>query len=240
MRERPKTGATRASPDAPPAEGRLTAWPREGPARRDAEAGIQRISRRDEREAFVLVPRGYTGDRPHPLVLTLHGAGGSARGGFGQLLPLADDAGLILLSPASERGTWDLLGGRFGPDVDFIDSLLERAFERYAVDSPRIAVSGFSDGASYALSLGLANGDLFSEIIAFSPGFAAPPTRRGKPRIFVTHGAEDDVLPIRRTSEPLVAALRNQGYEIEYRRFDGGHTVPPRLAREAVDWLTAG
>jgi predicted esterase len=35
-----------------------------------------------------------------------------------------------------------------------------------------LAVSGFSDGASYALSIGPANGDLFTHVMAFSPGFA--------------------------------------------------------------------
>jgi len=33
---------------------------------------------------------------------------------------------------------------------------------------------GFSDGASYALSVGITNGDLFTHVIAFSPGFVAP------------------------------------------------------------------
>jgi phospholipase/carboxylesterase len=34
-----------------------------------------------------------------------------------------------------------------------------------------VALGGFSDGASYALSLDLTNGDLFASLIAFSPGF---------------------------------------------------------------------
>jgi len=51
-----------------------------------------------------------------------------------------------------------------------------------------VAIQGFSDGASYALSLGLTNGDLFTHVIAFSPGFAAPAEQRGRPRIYVSHG----------------------------------------------------
>jgi poly(3-hydroxybutyrate) depolymerase len=47
------------------------------------------------------------------------------------------------------------------------------------VDPQRICVSGFSDGASYALSLGLANGDLFTHVAAFSPGFMRPPCTQG-------------------------------------------------------------
>jgi phospholipase/carboxylesterase len=220
-----------------PAEGRLTARPEQRSSRRPATGGIRRISRSGEREALVLVPRNYTPRRPHGLVLTLHGAHGSARLGFGQLRPLADDARLILLSPKSARSSWDLVRGGFGPDVGFIDRLLERAFVRYAIDPDRVAIAGFSDGASYALSLGLGNGDLFSKIVAFSPGFAHAPARRGKPRLFVTHGAGDDVLPPARTSRPLVAELRRSGYDVEFETFKGGHTVPPPLARKAVAWL---
>jgi hypothetical protein len=57
------------------------------------------------------------------------------------------------------------------------------------VDPTRLAVGGFSDGTSYALSLGLTNGDLFSHVLAFSPGFAVPARRRGRPRLFLSHGA---------------------------------------------------
>lgn len=58
----------------------------------------------------------------------------------------------------------------FGPDVLYLNKALHHVFNRYSIDPSRLAVAGFSDGASYALSLGVANGDLFSHIIAFSPG----------------------------------------------------------------------
>jgi predicted esterase len=66
--------------------------------------------------------------------------------------------------------------GSYGPDVDFINRSLQYVFDRYTVDPARLGIAGFSDGASYALSLGLPNGDLFSHIIAFSPGFMRPPS----------------------------------------------------------------
>ena len=43
-------------------------------------------------------------------------------------------------------------------------------------------------------SLGIANGDLIDRVIARSPGFVAPVTRVGRPRIFVSHGVKDRVL----------------------------------------------
>ncbi len=55
--------------------------------------------------------------------------------------------------------------------------------------------------------------------------------------MFVSHGVGDNVLPIDRCSRRIVPALRRDGYKVEYREFDGGHSVPSEQARAAVDWL---
>ena len=132
-----------------------------------------------------------------------------------------------------------LIGG-YGQDVTAIDRALERTFSSHTVDPARVAIGGFSDGASYALSLGLTNGDLFTHVLAFSPGFAASARRVGSPRIFVSHGTRDAVLPIDRCSRRILPTLRRAGYDVTYREFDGGHAVPPEVAREAADWFAAG
>src|SRR3712207_3011004 len=194
-----------------------------------------------ERGGYLLrVPSSYRAQLPAPLSLLLHGATGHGRDALA-LLPdgLADAAGLILLAPTSHEYTWDLLvGRRYGPDVAALDRALEHAFSRCAVDPERVAVGGYSDGASYALSLGIANGDLFTHVLAFSPGFLAPPGRRGRPRIFVSHGTRDGWLPIDRCSRTIVPQLQRAGYEVRYREFEGGHVVPPEIGREAAVWFT--
>jgi predicted esterase len=119
----------------------------------------------------------------------------------------------------------------------YIDAALRYTFARCAVDSTRLALGGFSDGASYALSLGTANGDLFSHVIAFSPGFIARAEQRGKPRIFISHGREDAVLPITTTRRKIVPQLTGLGYDVTFREFDGPHTVPLPIAREAFEWF---
>jgi phospholipase/carboxylesterase len=146
-------------------------------------------------------------------------------------------AGIALLVPESCRATWDVIAGEYGPDVAFIDAALRTAFEQLPVDPARLAVGGFSDGASYALSLGLANGDLFRWVLAFSPGFAAPPGIAGQPRVYVSHGRHDDVLPVERCSRRLVPRLEAAGYAVRYEEFDGGHVVPDRAARDALALL---
>ncbi|HWC26284.1 MAG TPA: hypothetical protein VG474_06830 [Solirubrobacteraceae bacterium] len=190
------------------------------------------------RDGIVHVPAAAA--RPAPLVVLLHGAGSSAPAGRALLGDLADEHGLIVVAPDSRGPTWDAVRGGFGPDVEFLDAALEHVFTACPVDPARVALGGFSDGASYALSLGIANGDLFTHLIAFSPGFAAPAAEVGQPRVFVTHGVSDPVLPIDRCSRRLVPALRAGGYDVTYHEFDGGHTVPRRLARGAVTWLERG
>src|SRR5690349_14549860 len=97
---------------------------------------------------------------------------------------------------------------------------LERTFDRCSVDPSHLAVGGFSDGASYALSIGITNGDLCAYIIAFSPGFIAPATQRGAPHIFISHGTRDATLPIDACSRIFVPQIERAGYEVPYREFD--------------------
>jgi predicted esterase len=217
-----------------PEEARLLARP--GQPTETTAPGLHRLGLDRDRDALLFVPAGYRADRPAPFVLSLHGAGGDATSGLYPLRDLADEAGLILLSPASRQQTWDLLRGGYGPDVAFIDRALAVAFARCAVDPDRLAISGFSDGASYALSLGITNGDLFPHVMAFSPGFMAPIDQRGAPRIFISHGVQDQVLAIDRTSRRVVPQLEQAGYDVRYEEFAGTHTVPPEIAREALEW----
>lgn len=188
-------------------------------------------------EPLLYVPPGLPADRAAPLVVTLHGAGGDAEAGLALLRVLADERGLLLLAPSSRGATWDAVRSGYGPDADLLDEALGRVFETLPVDAGRVAVGGFSDGASYALGLGLANGDLFRRVVAFSPGFVPRGPRDGRPAVFVSHGDADAVLPVDRTSRRVVPALRAEGYDVTYREFAGPHTVPPEVAREAGDWL---
>jgi len=190
------------------------------------------------RDALLHVPQNLPPGALAPLVVSLHGAGGDAVAGLELLRATAEERGLLVVAPASRGSTWDAVRDRYGVDVDVVDRALAAVFAAVAVAPDRVAVAGFSDGASYALGLGLANGGLFGDVLAFSPGFVPPGApRRGRPRIFVSHGDDDDVLPIGRTSRRIVPALRDDGYDVTYREFAGPHTVPPEIVREALDRL---
>ena len=217
----------------------LSARPMPGGAGGTAtETGLLPLGLGDIRDGMVYVPESYRPGVPAPLSVKLHGAGGRARRGLAPFLARADAAGLLLLGVDARGPTWDLIRGGYGVDVAFLDQALQVVFSRYTVDPGRVSVEGFSDGASYALSLGVANGDLFSKIVAFSPGFLAPGRLQGRPDVFVSHGVHDNVLPIDRCSRRIVPELQVAGYSVDYREFDGGHTVPDDIAAEAEAWVT--
>jgi len=217
--------------------GRFEARPLSGPGSVTAEPGEHRLGLNGARDATLYIPRRAVSNVPMPLLVMLHGAGGSTRS-VSFMFPLAEERGVVILAPESRAGTWDGVRGEFGPDVAFIDRALRETFQRVRLDTARLAIGGFSDGASYALSLGIANGDLFTHVIAFSPGFVTPAPPAGRPPIFVSHGTQDQVLPIDVTSRRIVPQLREAGYLVTFREFDGPHRVPEAIARDALEWLT--
>jgi phospholipase/carboxylesterase len=216
-------------------DARLTARPRSGIAT-SATSGALGLAR--GRDAILHLP-AKTPDGPLPLIVFLHGATQAGAGMLRRVGPIADETSVAVLAPDSRDGTWDAIRGTFGDDVAFLDRALEWVFARVAVDPSRVAVGGFSDGASYAISLALANGDLFPRVAAFSPGFVIPAPTHGRPRFFISHGTSDQILPIDRCSRVIVPRLRSRGYDVTFREFEGRHEMPPDVLREGFTSIAA-
>jgi predicted esterase len=190
-----------------------------------------------ERDAILQLPANAT-QSSLPLLVMLHGATQSAEDMFWYLGTTHEEAGIAVLAPNARDTSWDAIGGSFGEDVANLNRALERVFEMVAIDQARITIGGFSDGASYALSLGMINGDLFPSVVAFSPGFVISGTPNGKPRIFISHGTRDHILPIERCGRRIAATLISRGYDVTFREFDGDHEIPADIAREGLKWMT--
>jgi polyhydroxybutyrate depolymerase len=116
---------------------------------------------------------------PVPVILALHGAGGSpAR--FARITRLheqATPAGFLVAYPAGIGKTWHA-GTCCGPaqnqaidDVAFLQALLTDLRGRYPVDDQRIFVTGFSNGAKLAYRVAC---DLSEQIAAIAPVAATP------------------------------------------------------------------
>jgi phospholipase/carboxylesterase len=187
-------------------------------------------------DGAVYVPAGYTPGVAAPLLVWLHGAGG--RGNVSpNLAEMADEFGVIVLAPDARDWTWDAILGHWGPDVEFLQRAMKQTLDRYTIDRDRIWLGGFSDGGSYSLSLGISYGDVFRKVFAGAPGVMQPIDARGKPPIFLAHGRQDQTMPIGATSRRFLPKLKALDYDVTYREYDGRHTLPPEILREAFEWF---
>jgi predicted esterase len=188
-----------------------------------------------ERDAILYVPK--SANPPVPLLMFLHGATQSADDMAWYLEKVPDETGVAILAPNSRDTTWDIITDSFGPDVEFLNRALARTFEMVDVDPARLAIGGFSDGATCAIALGLINGDLFKRVFGCSPGFLIDGPTQGKPGFFISHGTQDNILPIDRCGRQVANDLRSRGYEVTFREFPGRHEIPGDVMREGLRWV---
>jgi len=193
---------------------------------------------RGDRDGLIQMPAAAAAGKL-PLLLFLHGATQNGAGMLRRIGPAAEQAGVVVVAPDSRDVTWDAIRDGFGEDVAHLNRVLDYVFAHVDVDPERIAIGGFSDGATYALSLGIANGDLFPRVAAFSPGFVISAVAHGRPRFFVSHGRSDQILPIDQCSRVIVPRLMSKGYAVTFREFDGRHEMPPDVASEGLRWVAA-
>ncbi|HQK99703.1 MAG TPA: PHB depolymerase family esterase [Smithellaceae bacterium] len=162
-----------------------------------------------ERIYEVRVPTGALRSEARvPLVLVLHGRGGSSRDtekitGF-TFLAVSEHFIVVYPEGARLKGplTWNAghcCGDAMRGDVDdvgFIDALLDRLIEDYPIDPGRVYVTGMSNGAMMAHRLGI---DLSHRIAAIAPVIGAifgdekPPSHPVS--ALIINGMQDNIIP---------------------------------------------
>jgi len=212
-----------------------------------ARPGVQKLGA----NAYFYRPEGSY-KYPLPLVVLFHGAGMSAHSFLYGARGEADRCGCLLLSVQSAGATWDTIGlvraasrrgnamrdQLFGADTDRVEKALSTALRAADADRNSVMLAGFSDGASYALSLGLANPALVRGVVAFAPGFhLEPSTINPRQRLFIAHSPTDQILSFERTRDDTVASLKKAGFDVYFRPFEGGHRVDGALLSEGIDFV---
>jgi len=218
-----------SGPTADYPEARLRARPREPISK--LPPGVTPLELAAGRDGLMVVPDGATPTSGWPLAVLLHGSGGNAEY-WDPVHAIAQDLGLVLLLPESRFGSWD--SQDFTADSEFIDRALLRVFARCEIDARRIAIGGFSAGGGYALTLGIANGDLFGDVFAFAPARLTVLQRHGSPSFYVAHGTADTSVPITVSRDEIVPELEERGYVVNFEEFEGGHVVPAGIAARAL------
>ena len=207
----------------PFSDARLTARPCSPSIAPDLDVGTHALKFSGGREARFHVPARVDA-APAPLLIFFHGSRNQDGGVLASAIEWADRHGAFVVAQKSIGKVWDIVRGGGGSDVSFTDFLLQWTMQRYAIDPARIGIAGFSDGASCALSIGLTNGDLLHDILAFSPGFVRTRRRVGKPRVHIAHGKDDFILSIER-GRTIATQLADEGYDVQYAEFGGTSTV---------------
>lgn len=140
-----------------------------------------------ERTYIVHVPATYKPQALSPLVIMLHGGGGTAKAASWETewAVKAEKEGFLVIFPnamardptrrssfARNPQLWNDGSDRFYPsqhapdDVGFITAILDDLSARFAVDERRVFVTGFSNGASMSFRVGA---ELSDRIAAIAP-----------------------------------------------------------------------
>ena len=144
-----------------------------------------------------------------PLVLVLHGLGGSGAGiewrTNGTFDRLADRDGAVVIYPEAlgDPHRWDEGGdarsGAAPDDLAFLAALVEAAVTELGVDRKRVFAAGFSDGASMVYRLACERSELVAAVAPVSGGMVPDVVRacaRGAPvSIIGMHGTADPIAP---------------------------------------------
>jgi poly(3-hydroxybutyrate) depolymerase len=212
----------------------------------------QRTIKIGERErSFLLhVPPGTKVGKPLPLVIMLHGGGGTAENAVKETgwSTKADAAGFLVAypnatppdpsKPGKFRGnpqTWTDASGRFPKeggapdDVAFVGAMIDDIAAHTALDRKRIFVTGFSNGASMAFAVGAG---LSERIAAIAPVAGACwltnlKLKRSVSLCYVT-GTADPLNPIK--GGPVKLAIGEGGL--------GGKDKPP-VQDSILKWVKA-
>lgn len=130
-----------------------------------------------ERTYQMYLPKNFNKANPTPLVLALHGGGGTGSRfeedvSAGTLTPVAESRGVILVMPEGIDKRWnDGRSEHFGndpmyDDLGFISALIDRMIEEYGADPNRVYATGISNGGFMSIRLAL---DLSEKIAAIAP-----------------------------------------------------------------------
>lgn len=131
---------------------------------------------RTEQPYRIYVPTAYDGKRPFPLVIAMHGTGGTENGLFedkrippNELKRVAEKYSVLMVCPLG-RGTTEYRG--IGENDVFC--VLADMQKRYRVDPERIYLTGQSMGGTGAAYLALHHPDLFAASAPLAAAYSFP------------------------------------------------------------------
>ncbi len=146
----------------------------------------------------LFVPAGFDSRKRLPLVLDLHGSGGTAAGqaSTSAFEVLAAREGVVVASLQADGGRWNVPVADGGPDdVAYVSHVIDHVAARACIDSARIYATGFSGGGRMSSLLACR---LNARLAAIAPmaGLRWPGPCEGRPiPVLTLHGLADPQNP---------------------------------------------
>ena len=187
-------------------------------------------------EYFVFLPQGYNASRAYPLIVGLHGAGGSALDYCRMWEGEANGHGFILacLQSNDSTGWWP-----YAANVTTI-AIVHKMQESYNISD--IFLSGYSAGARLSYHVSLWNPHVFRGISIASGSFFWTPSQdelknaKGQ-HYYVFHGEDDTVRPLSDGMVP-VNMLEQYGANVTFTLLPNhGHEFPSEEKDNITEWF---
>jgi predicted esterase len=210
----------------------------------------------------VVDPDNVQPGQRYPVLIALHGAGGSIEA-FAQLFK-----GNAVAQPfffCTPEAPYGAAGGRepnfvwFKPGTgerrrpaalqtklgdEYLVAVLEAVFKAYPVDPRRVFLMGFSQGGFLAYTVGLKHAELFAGVIPVGAwlhpdDFTTEEMKRAAThtRVWICH-SPDDLAVAPSEARAASAFLTKSGVPNELVRYGGGHVLNAELARQIAAWVT--
>ena len=214
-------------------------------------------------ECKVQFPKGYSPEESFPLIICLHGGGGSYMT-FKNIWRHFENPQFIMATPQAPY-KW-LMEDKIGYDWSawpsenintmqtalkltskYIGNLIQSLITNYNIDE--VYLMGFSQGSIITQIAGINNHDLLEGIIILSgPEIDHP----GKPeiiwpsekdvqtanhlKVLIAHGNSDEIIDIALATKSRDQYKRN-GYDVSLYEFEGGHEISEIEMRTVQKWI---
>jgi phospholipase/carboxylesterase len=203
----------------------------------------------------TFLPTGYEPNYPYPLLVFLHGHGGSEE----QILRLAPQLSrrnyiciglrgphaLGLRADGRPAFSWGVDGQNDVQVEDYVFRAIEQTRRKYHVHTERIYLAGFCEGATLAYRLGLFWPDRFAGVISLNG--ALP--RRGGPllrlpevrrlRVLIGHGIANAVVPLGLARQDF-RLLYTAGLSVRLHTYPATHRIHRDMLRDVNRWIIQG
>lgn len=186
-------------------------------------------------EYFMYIPPSYVPDRSWPVVLSLHGVGGS---GYGQIITWLKSSEhnneFIFVAPTYGSGLW------WKEEAEkFVLSVLDKVKQDYHVDTNRVYLTGFSSGGHGVWYLAIRYPSLFAAINPVAGECPLPSllVNLMQVPVLIVHGARDTVIPIE-AARDASSRLEKLNYQVIYKELpELKHQFPANETDKILDWF---